>query len=122
MNDNGATFIMYGGRITNNIAEHGGGVYNSPKDTYPDKQTVFKMYGGKISGNQANRGGGVYNQCDFIMDGGTIGSIEAVDSNTATDLGGGVYLSSEKAGTLTMKSGSIIGNAAAAGGGVFVDK
>lgn len=121
MNDNGATFIMYGGRITNNIAEHGGGVYNSPKDTYPDKQTVFKMYGGKISGNQANRGGGVYNQCDFIMDGGTIGSIEAVDSNTATDLGGGVYLSSEKAGTLTMKSGSIIGNAAAAGGGVFVD-
>lgn len=121
MNDNGATFIMYGGRITNNIAEHGGGVYNSPKDTYPDKQTVFKMYGGKISGNQANRGGGVYNQCDFIMDGGTIGGIEAVDSNTATDLGGGVYLSSETAGTLTMKSGSIIGNAAAAGGGVFVD-
>ena len=121
MNDNGATFIMYGGRITNNIAEHGGGVYNSPKDTYPNKQTVFKMYGGKISRNQANRGGGVYNQCDFIMDGGTIGGIEAVDSNTATDLGGGVYLSSETAGTLTMKSGSIIGNAAAAGGGVFVD-
>lgn len=122
MNDNGATFIMYGGRITNNIAEHGGGVYNSPKDTYPDKQTVFKMYGGKISGNQANRGGGVYNQCDFIMEGGTIGGIDTADSNTATDLGGGVYLSSSTSGKLTMKSGSIIGNTAtAAGGGVFVD-
>ena len=121
MNHNGAAFVMYGGRITQNIAEHGGGVYNSPMEHYPDKQTVFKMYGGTISGNQANRGGGVYNQCDFIMEGGTIGGTGTADSNTATDQGGGVYLSSSTSGTLTMKSGSIIGNAAASGGGVFVD-
>lgn len=121
MNHNGAAFVMYGGRITKNIAEHGGGVYNSPMEHYPDKQTVFKMYGGTISGNQANRGGGVYNQCDFIMEGGTIGGTGTADGNTATDLGGGVYLSSSTSGTLTMKSGSITGNAAATGGGVFVD-
>ena len=51
-------FTMYGGKITNNIAKNGGGVYNG-------SDRIFTMYGGSITDNRAtNLGGGVFVDAD----------------------------------------------------------
>ena len=115
--ESGGTFNMYGGKITGNKAETGGGVYVV--------DGTFTMNGGTISGNTANStdgGVGVYgtgnafatNGSAFIMNGG------AISSNTANQ-GGGVYVS--KSGTFEMhNSASVTGNtASASGGGVYVN-
>ena len=114
--ESGGTFNMYGGKITGNKAETGGGVYVV--------DGTFTMNGGTISGNTANStdgGVGVYTTATsttatatFIMNGG------AISSNTANQ-GGGVYVS--KSGTFEMhNSASVTGNtASASGGGVYVN-
>ena len=51
-------FTMYGGKITNNTAKNGGGVYNG-------SDRIFTMYGGSITDNRAtNLGGGVFVDAD----------------------------------------------------------
>ena len=90
---NPSTFIMYGGKITNNRATYpsdpfvktlGGGVFLR-------ESSKFEMYGGEITGNSANSGGGVYcvgandsYTAEMVLHGGKI------TGNTAT-YGGGVY-------------------------------
>jgi uncharacterized repeat protein (TIGR02543 family) len=100
-------FNMYGGTISGNSSDLGGGVYVCNEGT-------FKMYGGTISSNTAKvDGGGVYNEGTFSMDGGTI------SQNTATTNGGGVY----NEGTFSMDGGTISKNTATevmgGGGGVY---
>jgi len=96
------TFVMHGGKISNNYADKGGGVYN---------EGTFRMFGGAISGNNANIGGGAYNDHGVVsLSGGMI-----ID-NTSTDKGGGVY----NEGTFSVSgSGAIVNNAAKNGGGVY---
>lgn len=74
----------------------------------------FTMDGGTITGNSATEnGGGVYvTSGSFTMNGGTI------TENSAEDNGGGVYVSSGY-GKFEMSDGTISGNTAKLGGGVY---
>ena len=107
----GGEFHMYGGSISGNTADNGGGVYMGGGQ--------FTMYGGSITKNTAtNNGGGVYvnRGCKFDMNGGTIGGTNDGDANTANQ-GGGVCVDS---GTFTMNgNASVSGNTAKNGGGVY---
>ena len=107
-NGQAGTFNMYGGEITYNEANYGGGV-----DVY---EGTFTMSGGTIANNTtANYGGGVYvdrDSCKFTMRGGSI------SGNTACN-GGGVFVYSD---TFTMSGGEIKDNTATGnGGGVYVN-
>ena len=109
------TFNMYGGSITGNRATgDGGGVYKSGSNS------SFNMSGGSITGNTANSyGGGVYvDGGEFTMSGGTIGGTKTGETNTATYGGGGVYVICSSS-TFELTDGSITGNNAAYGGGVY---
>ena len=103
----GGTFDMYGGSITGNTSQMGGGVYVSGGGT-------FNLYGGSISGNRAGTyGGGVYvKDGTFNMEGGSI------DKNYSETYGGGVGMGG---GTFHMEGGSISNNNAPHCGGVFVN-
>lgn len=91
---NPSTFIMYGGKITNNHATYSGSDINvkpSGGGVFLREYSKFEMYGGEITGNTATYGGGVYcgaiispNTAEMILHGGKI------TDNTAT-YGGGVY-------------------------------
>ena len=106
----GTTFNMYGGSITNNTATSSGGVFVSGTNS------KFTMNGGTIAANQANSyatgegnggGVGVYNGGTFEMN----GKATSVSNNTATGNGGGVYV--RNGGSFTMNdTSSVTGNAA----------
>ena len=91
---NPSTFIMYGGKITNNHATYSGSDINvkpSGGGVFLREYSKFEMYGGEITGNTATYGGGVYcgaiispNTAEMILHGGKI------TGNTAP-YGGGVY-------------------------------
>ena len=111
------TLIIFGGTIIGNAFDPsdpdpnsgsvGGGVYVGYAD--------FTMHGGTICHNRAKNGGGVYvNNGKFTMYNGTI------RDNTATGdgNGGGVYLHLN--GSATIGEGTISGNSAKNGGGVYV--
>ena len=130
-----AVFNMYGGNISDNMAEtNGGGVYVG-------KNGAFTMYGGIIEKNNGVRGGGLHNAGGtFTMTGGTIRANSAaqgagvyssnfapVDAkfdmsggtiidNTASYYGGGVLTQCES----KMTGGTITGNKAKDGGGLYI--
>ena len=110
-NGNGTRFNMYGGSLTHNTAERGGGV----NIVANGDGGIFNLYGGVISDNEANdAGGGVYidgRNATFTMYGGEI------TNNTAGTDGGGVSSASAK---FIMNGGSITENTAVTGGGVSV--
>jgi len=89
----------------NSATSNGGGVHNEGN---------FSMFGGMISNNTAVYGGGVYimaNNSTFVMNNGTISNNIAMD-------GGGIYLQD---GLVRLNGGSIIDNTASNdGGGVWV--
>ncbi len=101
-----STFNMYGGSITGNRADTGGGVHNL--------FGTFTMYGGSITGNSADTrcgGGGVYlaRMGEFVMKGGEI------TGNTAKN-GGGVYTAVNGNTGLTVSGdAAITGNSNTAG-------
>ena len=111
-NGNGTRFNMYGGNITGNTAEYGGGVNIEGARGVGG---IFNLYGGVISGNKAiGAGGGV----------GTSGQYSAftmydgeITKNTAGTDGGGVSAGNAN---IIMNGGSITENTAATGGGVSV--
>ncbi|MCL2569520.1 MAG: S-layer homology domain-containing protein, partial [Oscillospiraceae bacterium] len=139
-----STFTMYGGTISGNTAEHGGGgvsVRSGGSFVMHDGiisdntasgnegggvqvwDSTFTMYGGIISGNTAKRfvdGGGVGVRANglFTMHDGTI-----IDNTTGAH-GGGVTVgrvSTGGFGTFIMNGGTISGNTAFHnGGGVMV--
>ena len=144
-----ANFEMTGGSITGNETNRGGGVYVTGKGSFTMSASADGQNIPSITGNNATEnGGGVYvigSSSTFKMTGGTIGGTDANDANTATN-GGGVCVSKngsfEMSGsscitnnkadsygggvninyasaTFTMKGGSITGNNAAYGGGVY---
>ena len=91
----GGVFHMYGGSISGNTADNGGGVYMAGGQ--------FTMYGGEISGNTTTtgNGGGVYvGGGTFTMNGSASVKDNTASGNTADQgNGGGVYVYS---GTFTM--------------------
>ena len=137
------TFIMSGGTVSGNTATEGGGVFVGY-----DK-AAFTMTAGTIEKNTAVDGGGVSNNGTFTMSGGTIGGTDLTAANTASDEGGGVRnavtftmsgsaaVTCNKAagnkrdsrdgegggvfnnGTFTMSGGTISGNRAGFGGGIY---
>lgn len=112
-NYNKGEFTMSGGSITGNKAStgKGGGIYNNSPNS-GDKG--INMTGGTIAGNSAADGGGIYNfSGTTIIAGGNVG--EPTRGNMANGNGGGIY---NKA-TLSFQSGSIQGNIASDGGGVY---
>ena len=104
----------------NNATENGGGVY------VVGSSSTFKMTGGSIGGtnendaNTADRGGGVCVDCGkFTMSASADGqNIPSITGNNATENGGGVYVVGSSS-TFKMTGGSITGNNAAYGGGVY---
>ena len=104
----------------NNATENGGGVY------VVGSSSTFKMTGGSIGGtnendaNTADRGGGVCVDCGkFTMSASADGqNIPSITGNNATENGGGVYVVGSSS-TFKMTDGSITGNNAAYGGGVY---
>ena len=104
----------------NNATENGGGVY------VVGSSSTFKMTGGSIGGtnendaNTADRGGGVCVDCGkFTMSASADGqNIPSITGNNATENGGGVYVIGSSS-TFEMTGGSITGNNAAYGGGVY---
>ncbi len=109
-----ATFNMYGGSITGNTSSPAGGVYVGENGT-------FNMKGGEITGNTSSSYGGgvyVYKNAEFTMTGGEIIDNAAGGSNTSNSNGGGVFVQND-AIKFTMTGGSITGNKAKYGGGVW---
>ena len=140
-----SSFNMYGGSITGNTANsYGGGVYvdgggftmsggtiggtktgETNTATYGGggvyAKANFEMTGGSITGNETNRGGGVYvtGKGSFTMSASADGqNIPSITGNNATENGGGVYVVGSSS-TFKMTDGSITGNNAAYGGGVY---
>lgn len=92
---NNPKFIMYGGTITNNTAQTGGGIYI-------DRWCNFEMYGGTVSNNTATKheGGGIYIAAPDAKI--TAGSILNNTSQTTTDWGGGgIFVESRGKATLS---------------------
>ena len=136
------TFNMYGGSITGNKAQdaqgRGGGGFTMSGGTIGGTKTGetntatyggggvyakanFEMTGGSITGNETNRGGGVYvtGKGSFTMSASADGqNIPSITGNNATENGGGVYVVGSSS-TFKMTGGSIGGNNAAYGGGVY---
>ncbi len=117
---NGGSFTMEDGAISGNVAEYNGG------GVYVDNGS-FEMKAGSVSGNKAtsfsSKGGGVYvYDGSFTMNGGIIGGSTDDDANQA-NRGGGVSVESSysnPSGKFEMTDGTIIGNKAFGGGGVYL--
>ena len=109
-------FTMSGGTITGNITDaNGGGVAVTEHGTFTMSGTAV------ISANKASygSGGGVYVFGNFTMTGGTIGGTGGGSPNSA-QYGGGVYVNGGSS-IFTVTGGTISGNTATQnGGGVYV--
>lgn len=104
---NYGTCIMNGGSIKSNKADSAGGVFLSGGS--------FTLNGGTIESNEAQEGGGILNQGTLTITGGEIKGNKAINGNA---FGGGVYNYEDY--SMTMSGGSISGNSAGLGGGVFL--
>ena len=109
-------FTMSSGTITGNITDaNGGGVAVTEHGTFTMSGTAV------ISANKASygSGGGVYVFGNFTMTGGTIGGTGGGSPNSA-QYGGGVYVNGGSS-IFTVTGGTISGNTATQnGGGVYV--
>lgn len=93
--ENNPKLIMYGGTITGNKAQTGGGIYI-------DRWCNFEMYGGTIEKNTATKheGGGIYTAAPDAKI--TAGNILNNTSKTTTDWGGGgIFVESRGKATLS---------------------
>jgi LysM repeat protein len=110
---NEGRFSLFGGVISDNIANWGGGVSNYSGN--------FTMFGGMISGNTADSGGGIYNYVrshyygDEYVCGGVTMFGGVISDNTAHSGGGGI----NNGGDFTLFDGAILNNNATYGGGVL---
>jgi hypothetical protein len=118
-------FLMAKGKISGNTASstqtsvHGAGVY---------AEGEFTMYDGEISANVLNSpnasiddascGAGVFLTGSFTLEGGEI-KANAPSSATAVSMGGGVFVYDEA--QFTVYGGTMSGNSASYGGGVYVN-
>ncbi len=121
---------MYGGSITGNEGQAGGGVYLDGG--------TFNMHGGSISNNNVkdyeedtmSQGGGVYIRSGtFNMRGGTISNNTAFyttkpnhTGSTSTGRGGGIFIFRGSSCVFNFYDGTIANNTAeSSGGGIYAD-
>lgn len=111
----GSDFIMNpGGEISGNSSVYAGGGIEVSNDN-SSLFSTFTMNGGTITGNQSGGGAGIYiNGAEFTLEDGQI-----INNTSSSGNGAGVNVS--YSGTFTMNGGSITGNNAVDGGGVFLD-
>lgn len=92
---------LYGGEISGNSAENGGGAVYLNREP-----SVLTMSGGTISGNTATgSGGGVY-----IYRTGSVCNLSGgvIENNTAGDNGGGIYINSGNYGKLNLSGAPVV--------------
>ena len=114
------TFNMYGGTITENNADYGGGVYV--------KSGTFNMYGGSIKKNTSDggSGAGVYVEKNGTFNMKNTASVtgNTIGYGSSAGFGGGVYVNGGKLemnGTSSVTN-NIAGNSnGSSGGGVYVN-
>lgn len=134
------TFTMSGGKVSDNTADKGGGVYV--------QKGTFTMSAGKVSGNTADKGGGIYGEQSGYDLGVIKISGGEVSGNTATSIytaGGGIYskyqltvsdsaqikdnnapngegggIAIPHGGTFYFTGGTVSGNTADEGGGIYI--
>lgn len=109
----GSTFTMTDGSITGNWGSSGGGVSAS-------RSTVC-LYGGEISHNYARADGGGISAAGETV---TMTDGFSITGNKAEDAGGGIYFTGyandKDPASLTMSGGTVAGNSARTGGGVYI--
>ena len=126
-----AHFEMSGGEIRNNInyssdLNHGGGVILA---AWSPQLSTMNLSGGKITNNQSNNGGGIYitGSSKLHMTGGEVSNNKATGNYKGVGMGGGICVSGRWQGTdgindeFIMDGGSVSGNAARTGGGIYVN-
>lgn len=108
--ESGGTFIMEGGTIFGNKNDKGGGVAI-------EGDSLVKIKSGKVCNNEATgNGGGVYSESMLELSGGEI------SNNKSSSSGGGVYSyrASDHIRYFKMSGGTISGNTAGSGAGVYI--
>jgi hypothetical protein len=107
----GTVTINSGTTLSHNSASQGGGIFNQ-------SGTVggLTIDGCTISGNSAGNGGGIFDSSGTV----TVTNSSTITGNSATILGGGIYLGGNSARVTVEKSSSITGNSAPAGSGADV--
>ena len=105
------TFTMSGGTVSGNTAKEGGGIYgeNSAYDL-----GVITISGGEVSGNTATSGGGIYSKYKL-----TVSDSAQIKDNTAPNgSGGGIFI--PHGGRFYFTGGTVSGNTADEGGGIYI--
>ncbi|MCD8116203.1 MAG: InlB B-repeat-containing protein [Oscillospiraceae bacterium] len=109
--NSGAVFTMISGTISGNTATYGGGIYVTGG--------TFTMTGGSVSGNTGSNCGGVYIASGTAK----ISGNASITGNTASALGGGLYISGSSVVTLSGNatvSNNFAGKTTGQGGGVYI--
>ena len=108
----GSTFTMIDGSITGNCGRGGG---------FSASRSTVYLYGGEISYNYSSDDGG-----GISASGGTVTMTDgfSITGNKAEDAGGGIsfggYVNDNNPATFTMSGGTVAGNSARTGGGVYI--
>ena len=104
-------FTMNGGIISNNTATLGGGMYVLHGTFFMNDGLITEN---KLSGGDTSNGGGIYvENCDLNMNGGSI-----TNHTEGIQQGGGIWVA--ETGDFKMINGTITGNSAEVGGGVYL--
>jgi hypothetical protein len=112
----GATATIEGGEMYANTANYGGAIYNGADAA----QSSVAITGTSIHHNHTFQGGGIFSRGRLTM------TATVVDSNSAGDAGGGLFLAGTPEGipvlegTTDISGGMISRNSAFQGGGVFL--
>ena len=109
------TFTMSGGKVSGNTADKGGGIYGEQSGY---DLGVIKISGGEVSGNTATSngyaGGGIYSKYQLTVS----GSAEIKDNNAPNGSGGGIAIPFY--GLFDFTGGTVSGNTAKQGSGIYV--
>jgi hypothetical protein len=123
----GGAFNMTGGAIKNSVSTSGGAIATQNWGMNSVPHNIVNLSGGEITGCMNDKLAGLDNEgaAVFVIDGNlTISGAVNIHGNGTdgkTLTGGAVYLTRGTIGTeLTMSGGTIQGNAAGEGGGVYV--
>ena len=117
----GISFNLNSGSISTNHADNGngGGIFCTYKDATNIQPAELNFNAGTVSTNTARNGAGIYIDRQRIncLDN---GSIMNVKSNTASNAGGGLFISN--GGSLVMNACNIASNSAIRGGGICIQE
>ena len=105
------TFTMSGGKVSGNTADEGGGIYGGHSGY---NLGVIEILGGEVSGNTATAGGGIYSKYKL-----TVSDSAQIKNNEAPNgKGGGIAI--PHGGTFDFIGGTVSGNTAKKGSGIYI--